>query len=300
MCHSAARARGVGREPAGAASGSAGEDAALAAALRRPAPSASRAWYSTSSAAWPSTAQRRAARASARGSVCATRSDGGVQQLDGRRAGGDQRRAAPPWPRAGRRRRAGRCAACGSAGTVRKVASATKAERALAADDQVGEDVDRAVVVEERVEAVAHRVLHRELLLDGAHRVPGCRGPGRAAARGPAYSSGSVAPQPLVGVGRAGVDDRAARQHERRATPACGRCCARCRRPCPLELLATTPPMVQAISLAGSGPSLRPCRGQAGVDLRTVAPGCTRTRAPSSSTSTRAEVPRGCRRGRRR
>ena len=28
----------------------------------------------------------------------------------------------------------------------------------------------------------------------------------------------------------------------------------------PLELLATTPPTVQAVSLAGSGPSLRPCR----------------------------------------
>ena len=54
----------------------------------------------------------------------------------------------------------------------------------------------------------------------------------------------------------------------------------------PLELLAMTPPMVQAISLAGSGPSLRPCRARWALTLRTVAPGCTRTRAPPSSTST--------------
>ena len=35
----------------------------------------------------------------------------------------------------------------------------------------------------------------------------------------------------------------------------------------PDELFATTPPSVQAPSLAGSGPSLRPCGGEAGVDL---------------------------------
>ena len=42
-------------------------------------------------------------------------------------------------------------------------------ERPLAADNQIGEDVDRPGVVEEGVEAVAHRVLHREQPLDRAH-----------------------------------------------------------------------------------------------------------------------------------
>ena len=54
----------------------------------------------------------------------------------------------------------------------------------------------------------------------------------------------------------------------------------------PEELLATTPPMVQAISLAGSGPSAVPCRRSRALTLRSTAPGPQRTRAPSSSTST--------------
>ena len=53
----------------------------------------------------------------------------------------------------------------------------------------------------------------------------------------------------------------------------------------PLELFATTPPMVQALSLAGSGPSLRPHRASRRFTWRTVAPGPTRTRSPLSSTS---------------
>ena len=53
----------------------------------------------------------------------------------------------------------------------------------------------------------------------------------------------------------------------------------------PLELFATTPPIVQAISLAGSGPSLRPYLANAIFTCFTVAPGCTRTRAPLSNTS---------------
>ena len=48
----------------------------------------------------------------------------------------------------------------------------------------------------------------------------------------------------------------------------------------PLELFATTPPIVQAISLAGSGPSLRPWRSSRALTCRTVAPGPTRTRWP--------------------
>ena len=41
----------------------------------------------------------------------------------------------------------------------------------------------------------------------------------------------------------------------------------------PLELLATTPPIVQADSLAGSGPSMRPKGRSAALTARTVVPG---------------------------
>lgn len=54
----------------------------------------------------------------------------------------------------------------------------------------------------------------------------------------------------------------------------------------PEELFATTPPSVHAVSLAGSGPSSRPCGASRALTWRTVTPGCTRTRAPSSRTST--------------
>ncbi|PSK61667.1 hypothetical protein B0E53_06430 [Micromonospora sp. MH33] len=53
----------------------------------------------------------------------------------------------------------------------------------------------------------------------------------------------------------------------------------------PLELLATTPPTVQADSLAGSGPSLRPYGASRALTCRSTTPGCTRTRRPSSRTS---------------
>lgn len=44
--------------------------------------------------------------------------------------------------------------------------------------------------------------------------------------------------------------------------------------PCdiPLELFATAPPIVQAVSDAGSGPSLRPCRRRRGFTARTAGP----------------------------
>ena len=48
----------------------------------------------------------------------------------------------------------------------------------------------------------------------------------------------------------------------------------------PLELLATTPPIVQATSLAGSGPSLRLKRASEVLTARTVAPGLTETTSP--------------------
>ena len=47
-----------------------------------------------------------------------------------------------------------------------------------------------------------------------------------------------------------------------------------------------TPPMVQASSLAGSGPSRRRYGASRLLTARTVTPGSTRTRAPSSRTST--------------
>ena len=53
---------------------------------------------------------------------------------------------------------------------------------ALAADHQVRQDVDRAGVIEQRVQPVAHGVLHRELLLDHPQRRPGSPAPGPAAA----------------------------------------------------------------------------------------------------------------------
>ena len=45
----------------------------------------------------------------------------------------------------------------------------------------------------------------------------------------------------------------------------------------PEELFATTPPRVQATSLAGSGPSIRPYRARRVLTERTVAPGPTRS-----------------------
>ncbi len=86
-------------------------------------------------------------------------------------------------------------------------------ERALAADGKVGEDVDGSGVVEEAVEPVAHRVLHRELLLD--------RADGLGVAADPVAQAGQAGvqlrlegAQPLVGIRGAGVDDGAARQDE--------------------------------------------------------------------------------------
>jgi hypothetical protein len=52
----------------------------------------------------------------------------------------------------------------------------------------------------------------------------------------------------------------------------------------PLELLATTPPIVQATSLAGSGPSLRLNLASDVLTARTVAPGLTETTSPFSPT----------------
>ena len=58
----------------------------------------------------------------------------------------------------------------------------------------------------------------------------------------------------------------------------------------PLELLAMTPPIVQAEMLAGSGPSLRAYGASARLTRPAIVPGSTRTRRPSSSTVTPAPV----------
>ncbi len=57
----------------------------------------------------------------------------------------------------------------------------------------------------------------------------------------------------------------------------------------PEALLATTPPRVQAMALAGSGPRTRPWRARAALARATVVPGRIRARRPSSSTSTPAQ-----------
>ena len=111
---------------AGAASGS---PAVSVAARRRAwprAPPAVSSWYSTSRAAWSRTvrAQQRLVRARV---PLGDAQGGRVEQLDGRRPGGDQGRQ-----RAGgvpQRREDEQCRwpACGLTGTVRRTASATKA-----------------------------------------------------------------------------------------------------------------------------------------------------------------------------
>ncbi|RPK36204.1 hypothetical protein EES39_32145 [Streptomyces sp. ADI92-24] len=57
----------------------------------------------------------------------------------------------------------------------------------------------------------------------------------------------------------------------------------------PEALLATTPPIVQAIALAGSGPSSRPCRARVALARMIVVPGRMRARAPPSRTSMPAQ-----------
>ena len=108
---------------------------------------------------------------------------------------------------------------------------ADEAERAFGADHQVREDVDRVGEVDQRVEAVAGRVLHPELVADArGQRFVGARG-----------SAERVELAHELALARA--ERRAARRHRacrarcrrraRRASrPACGSCSARCRSTC--------------------------------------------------------------------
>ena len=79
--------------------------------------------------------------------------------------------------------------ACLSSGTVRITTDATKARVPSLPTTRCARMSHRAGVVQQRVQPVAHGVLHRELLLDRCRTEPGCPAPGRAA--GPALRSSS-------------------------------------------------------------------------------------------------------------
>ncbi len=92
-------------------------------------------------------------------------------------------------------------------------------------------------------------------------------------------SSASGAPvSTTVPLGRTAVSEATVR-YELRVVPAV----------MPEALLATTPPIVQAIALAGSGPRTRPYGASAALARTTVVPGRMRARAPPSRTSTPAQ-----------
>ena len=170
-----------------------------------------RARYSMRKAAWSSTCRARERR---RALAQALRhpQGRGVHQLDrrqpgadqvGQRAGGGLQRREDRQAR-GRRRKGGH-------GAERRLGD--ERQRALAAHHEVGEDVDGPVVVQQGVDAVAHRVLHRELL---AHDADGLLVAADAVAelREALPQLGFVVAQPLVGVVGRAVDDRAAGQHD--------------------------------------------------------------------------------------
>ena len=82
----------------------------------------------------------------------------------------------------------------------------------LAADQQVGEDLGRGGVVDQCVDAIAHGVLHRELLGDLGHRGR-VRDHAFAQCQQAGVELGLQCPEPLVGVRGAGVDHGARGQH---------------------------------------------------------------------------------------
>ena len=85
----------------------------------------------------------------------------------------------------------------------------------FAADDQMGQDVDRPVEVEERVQPVAHRVLHRELALDLPHRRRVGAQPVPQPEQ-PAVQLRLDTSQPPLGVDRPGVDRGSIGEHHHR------------------------------------------------------------------------------------
>ena len=159
MCQSAARAAASVLSAPGAAQRKSGEHRSA----RRPADRRARraSTPGTRRAGRRGRARRvRAATGPASGSCCATRRLRGVEQLDGGEAGLNQRGQRP-----GGRGEVGKqqqpVAACGCTGTVRKVASATKASvPSLPMTRWVSRSIGR-VWSRKRVDAVAHGVLHR-------------------------------------------------------------------------------------------------------------------------------------------
>ena len=158
-------------------------------------------------------------------------------------------------------------------------------QRALAAHDQVGRMSTGGVVVEQRVQPVAHGVLHRELLLDRRPPRPGRPGPGRAAGAGLRTARARQARSRVVGVGApvsmtvplGSTSDQRLQRRVGVRPGAAGHAAG----------VVGHHPADGAGRLAGRvGAELAPVRASRAFTWRTVAPGCTRTRAPSSSTST--------------
>ena len=145
-------------------------------------------------------------------------------------------------------------------------------ERPLRADHQPPEDLQRLVGVEERAQAVAHRVLDLELAARPARPAPRRRAARRGSRPGPARARARR--RRTARRRRA----RPCRSRSRRSAPAsstapCGRSPRSTPQRIPPELLAITPP-TQAMSVeAGSGPSLRPCLASSRLTWPSTIPG---------------------------
>ncbi len=176
-------------------------------------------------------------------------------------------------------------------GTVRKIASATNASVPSLPTSRWARISRGVVVVEQRVQPVAHGVLHRELLADHGHRARVAPHP-VAQLQQALVEVGLQGAQPLVGVRGRRCRSPCRTAARRPPTPACGRCSRRCRRPCRWSCWRPRRRWCRPPRWPGPG---RTCgrSGPAGRSAaRTVTPGCTRTRSPSS----RISMSRKCRR----
>ena len=230
-------------------------------------------------------------------SPCATRRDvasissivasAGADQVGQRAGGGLQRREDR---QAGGRRGKGRHRAERRLGDER--------QRALAADHEVGEDVDGPVVVQQGVDAVAHRVLHGELLAHGADGLL-VAADAVAELREALPQLGLVVAQPLVGVVGRAVDDRAAGQHDDEGVErAVGVLLGAARHPAGV---VGDDPADGAGDLAGRvGAELAAVAGQVGVDGAHRRAGLHPHPGPAVEHLRPRGRPRACRRGRRR
>lgn len=139
---------------------------------------------------------------------------GGVEKFDGGESGGDQlrQRARGGCEVGEEQQRGGRVGVCGDRAEGRL---GDEREGALAADDQVREDVGGTGVVQEGVHAVAHGVLQGVETADGLDR-GGVAAHSVAQAQQSFVEVGFEGTQPVVGVGRSGVEHRAAGQDQNR------------------------------------------------------------------------------------